>query len=273
MHISVVTPSFRQSDWLRLCVASVADQGIAHEHIIQDACSDDGTLEWLLKDSRVTVFVEKDAGMYDAVNRGLRRAKGDLVAYLNCDEQYLPGALALVAEWFERHPQVDMVFGDVIKVDEKGSFLSCRRMQTPLLYHTWTCHLSTLTCGTFFRRSLVERGFEFNPAWRSGGDGEWMVRLLRAGVRMGTLGVFTSVFAETGANLGASITGRREAVALRRTAPVWARVGRPLLILQHRLRRLIGGMYGKPPGAYAIYTHASPTKRVVVNVSSRQGRG
>src|ERR1039458_7906042 len=100
MSISIITPSYRQSDWLKLCIASVADQGVALEHIIQDAGSDDGTLDWLRQDSRVKAFVEKDAGMYDAVNRGLRRASGEILAYLNCDEQYLPGTLITVKAFF-----------------------------------------------------------------------------------------------------------------------------------------------------------------------------
>ena len=53
MRFSIVTPSFGQSQWLRLCVASVADQGVAHEHIVQDAGSKDGTLNWLTTDARV----------------------------------------------------------------------------------------------------------------------------------------------------------------------------------------------------------------------------
>jgi hypothetical protein len=90
MKISVITPSFRNSDWLKLCIASVADQGVDLEHIVQDSCSDDATQEWLPNDSRVKAFIEKDGGMYDAINRGLRRASGDILAYLNCDEQYVP---------------------------------------------------------------------------------------------------------------------------------------------------------------------------------------
>ena len=96
VRISIVTPSYRRSAWLKLCIASVADQPVGAEHIVQDAGSDDGTLDWLPRDSRVKVFVEKDQGMYDGVNRGLRRAGGDILAYLNCDEQYLPGALSTV---------------------------------------------------------------------------------------------------------------------------------------------------------------------------------
>lgn len=94
-------------------MASVADQAVELEHIVQDAGSDDGTLDWLCADRRVKAFVEADRGMYDAVNRGLRRARGEILAYLNCDEQYLPGALLAVRDYFDRHPGVEVVFADL----------------------------------------------------------------------------------------------------------------------------------------------------------------
>src|SRR5438309_10187938 len=105
MRFSIITPSYRSSQWLRLCISSVADQeGVELEHIVQDSCSDDGTQEWLPKDARVKAFIEKDGGMYDAVNRGFRRSTGDILAYLNCDEQYLPGALKAVHDCFAEEP-------------------------------------------------------------------------------------------------------------------------------------------------------------------------
>src|SRR6267378_1605118 len=109
MLFSIITPSYRNSEWLRLCLASVADQAVELEHIVQDAGSDDGTLNWLCADRRVKAFVEADRGMYDAVNRGLRRARGEILAYLNCDEQYLPGALKGVWQFFQDHPEVEML--------------------------------------------------------------------------------------------------------------------------------------------------------------------
>ena len=121
MKFSVITPSFRQSDWLRLCIASVADQrGIEIEHIVQDACSDDGTQDWLPYDTRIRAFIEKDQGMYDAVNRGYDRASGDILAYLNCDEQYLPGALADLCVFFKRNPGVEVALAGTIVTDANG---------------------------------------------------------------------------------------------------------------------------------------------------------
>jgi glycosyltransferase involved in cell wall biosynthesis len=255
-----------------LCIASVADQKVEVEHIVQDAGSDDGTLDWLLKDGRVKAFVEKDRGMYDAINRGLRRATGETVAYLNCDEQYLPGTLARVVDFFGKHPEVDAVFGDVIMVDAKGQYLRHRKMQTPLLYHTWTCHLSTLSCGTFFRRRLVsDEKSLFNPELRDVGDGEWMVRMLQRRVKMVALREFTSVFTCTGANMSAGSNAKRENRALLETAPLLAQKLRSVLILHHRIRRFLGGMYFQKPFGYEIFTLKSPNQRQRFRVSQPTG--
>jgi hypothetical protein len=200
--------------------------------------------------------------MYDAINRGLRRAGGEILAYLNCDEQFLPSALSTVARDFEGHPLVDVLFGDVVMVDGGGDYLYHRRMQVPLLYHTWTCHLSTLSCATFFRRRIVtEYGLLFDPILRDVGDGEWMVRLLRRGAQMAALGQFTSAFTRTGANMSTGANARREARELLRSAPPLARLLKPLTIAHHRVRRLLGGMYSLSPFSYEIFTRTSPDRR------------
>jgi glycosyltransferase involved in cell wall biosynthesis len=267
VRISVVTPSYRNSNWLKLCLASVADQGGDVEHIVQDAGSDDGTLDWLRHDKRVTVFVEKDQGMYDAINRGLKRSTGEILAYLNCDEQYLPGALQAVRNFFQENPRIDVAFGDFVVVDTQGDYLFHRKIQVPLKHHTWVCHLATFTCATFFRRKIIdEYGLLFDARLRIVGDGEWMLRLLKRQVTMAVLRHFTSTFTLTGTNLGTLPSAHREAQELFRSAPFWARKLKWSIILHHRIRRLAGGMYSQKPFDYAIYTQQSPDRRVVHDV-------
>ncbi|EEF57252.1 glycosyltransferase family 2 protein [Pedosphaera parvula] len=265
MHFSIITPSFRNSQWLKLCIASVADQeGVTIEHIVQDSCSDDGTQDWLPYDSRVKAFIEKDKGMYDAVNRGLTKGRGDILAYLNCDEQYLPGTLSAVSKFFDQHPNVDVVFGHFVVVDGEGGYLFHRKVQTPMKYHTWVSHLPTFTCATFFRRKLIsEYGLYFNPSLRDVGDGEWMLRLLRRGTPMAVIPQFTSIFTMTGANMSARPNARREAVELFNSAPFWVRKAKPAIILLHRLRRFLGGVYSQESFSYSLYTSLSPVQRVV----------
>jgi glycosyltransferase involved in cell wall biosynthesis len=268
VRFSVITPSFRNSGWLRLCIASVADQGVELEHIVQDAGSDDGTLEWLLQDPRVKAFVERDQGMYDAVNRGLRRAQGEILSYLNCDEQYLPGALAAVDDFFRKNPAVDVLFADFVVVDAEGKYLFHRKVQTPLLYHTWVAHLASFTCATFFRRRLIaEEGLFFNEKLKDVGDADWIVRLLRRNVSMGVLRRFTSVFTLTGDNRYTGAQARRERLELASAAPLWARRGKALIVLHHRLRRLLGGIYSQKPFSYALYTAKNPETRTIQKVA------
>lgn len=263
MRFSIVTPSFRNSDWLKLCIASVADQaGVDVEHIVQDGGSDDGTQDWLPGDPRVRAFIEKDAGMYDAIDRGIGRATGEIVAYLNCDEQYLPGTLATVADYFDRHPDVDVVFGDAILVNDQGDALSYRRIVTPTAGHTRLDHLGTLSCAMFFRRGIVAEGFAFASAYRVIGDAVFVWSLLRAGKRMAALAEPLSVFTFTGSNLGQSAQGAAEEQRWRSGAGAAGSVLRPLVILQHRVRKWLAGAYRQRKVDYEIYTRSSPEKRV-----------
>ncbi len=95
--------------------------------------------------------------MYDAVNRGLRRANGEIFAYLNCDEQYLPGALSAVERFFAARPEVDVAFADAVVVDSRGEYVCERRALLPQRAHSHVSgNLAFLTCATFFRRRILD---------------------------------------------------------------------------------------------------------------------
>src|ERR1700760_4816902 len=117
IKISIITPSYKQAEWLKVCAASVADQsgeGLEIEHILQDSLSGPEVTEALRPFPHAQLISEKDAGMYDAINRGWEKATGDILCWLNCDQQYLPGALAQVADYFRRHPETEVLFGDAL---------------------------------------------------------------------------------------------------------------------------------------------------------------
>ncbi len=272
MQFSVVTPSLRNLPWLKLCVASVADQGVECEHIIQDAGSDDGTIEAMQGDPRVRFFVEKDNGMYDAINRGWRKSCGDIVAHLNCDEQYLPGALEAVWKFFQEHPDVDALFSDAVVVNARGEYLFHRKTQLPLEWHTRVCPLSTLTCATFFRRRLLERGFYFDTRYRYIGDRDQVVKMLNANVRMAVMRRFTSVFALTGHNISLNPDVMEETARFLKLTPQWIRSLKPLILFHHRMRRVLGGIYSQEPFRYSVFTPQSPAERVEHQVSEPTGR-
>jgi glycosyltransferase involved in cell wall biosynthesis len=273
MRFSIVTPSFNPSPWLPLCIASIADQGVDVEHIVQDARSTDGTLDWLRQDPRVKAFVERDNGMYDGVNRGLRRTQGEILAYLNCDEQYLPGCLQTVDTFFREHPEIEVLFGDFVVVNADLHYLFHRKVQVPLKYHTWVSHLPVATCATFFRRTILDKhGLFFDARLRDVGDAEWVVRLLKRRIRMAALGKFTSVFTMTGENMSAKPNAIREKRELQASAPLLPRTLTPLLVMHHRLRRLAGGIYFQRPFSYSVYTPGSPIERVAFEVTSPRFR-
>ena len=267
MKFSIITPSFRNSAWLKLCIASVADQaGVELEHIVQDSCSDDGTQDWLPHDPRVQAFIEKDAGMYDAVNRGYRRATGDILAYLNCDEQYLPGALAAVAEFFAAHPAVEVALAGTIVTDGDGKYLCHRHSLVPNVRHAWY-RFPILTSSIFIRRKVIhERGLYFNPKWRDLGDFHWVLALLKQKVPMAVCDTFTSVFADTGDNMNLKPNAIREKLETAGMVPAWLRLLKPVWIVSHRLRRLRAGHFKLAATSYAIYTQASLDRRVMIDV-------
>jgi glycosyltransferase involved in cell wall biosynthesis len=268
MRFSIITPSFRSSQWLRLCIPSVADQqGVTLEHIVQDSCSEDGTGDWLPKDARVKAFIEKDQGMYDAVNRGFRRASGEILAYLNCDEQYLPGALQAVDEFFAAHPQVDAVVSDTVVVDSAGEYLCHRYALVPGRRQIWI-RFPVLTCALFVRRRVVhEMGIFFDTQWRDLGDLFWVMAMVNRGVRMAVLRGFTAAFTDTGENMNLKPNALRERAVKQRMAPWWVNLLRYPFILQYRLQLAARGSLAQPPFDYSLYTQASPSQRVTRHVA------
>jgi len=331
MRFTIVTPSFNQLDWLRLCVASVRDQvgtkaetgnlslnegqvagaaklepeagglkaeetrsGISIEHIVQDGgtagieefaregggdfyqdgkkvfsaqCSECGQLT---EGYSLRIYSEKDEGMYDAVNKGLRKATGDICAYLNCDEQYLPGTLRWVADYFSISPKIDALFGAAIVTHSDGSYVCDRRVMVPTRWHTMVSgNLSIFTSSTFFRRkSVVDRGLLFDPQWRVCGDAAWALRFLDAGLHMASTHKPLSAFAETGANLSAlgNPLAAEEGLRMARSAPMVVRALKPLVLLDYRLRRWWTGAYALKPHKYAVYTMSDTRHRRCVDV-------
>ncbi len=244
----------------------MADQSGKVEHIIQDAGTGPELEEWVSQKSSAQLHVEKDNGMYDAINRGLARAQGEICAWLNCDEQYLPGALARVERFFAEHPEVDVVFGDAVLIDAAGSILSYRRAVLPQAAHVRYVHLNTLSCATFFRRRIFEEGHRFDPQWKAIGDAVWVYGLLEAKKMMAVIPEPLATFAFTGENLSATRKAQEEAQRWR--GRDWRNATAPLFSLMHRLRKWRAGAYQRRDLAISIYTPDSPDQRKEVRASS-----
>jgi glycosyltransferase involved in cell wall biosynthesis len=291
MDFTIITPSFKQLDYLGCCIASVADQkGVTVEHIVQDAGSPEieefaermgGRLMQKYGGERVRkleafellhirtahgynlrILKEKDSGMYDAINKGMKKGTGRVRAYLNCDEQYLSGALKEVREFFENRINVEVVLGDVIIVGMDGEAICHRKMVKPGLAHTWTCHFGALTAGIFFREKLVNEGLLFDTSYRAASDAEWFVRVLQSGKKVQPLRRTTSTFMESGENLGLSSIAKEERERLDLSAPLYFRVLRPAWVLLHRARRLWSGAHRSEDVTYEIYLSKESGRKV-----------
>ena len=120
--VSVVTPSFNKGPYIEETILSIKSQGYQKiEYIIIDGASTDETLEILQRYSDgIRTISEPDNGQTDAINKGLRMAQGDILAYLNADDLYLPDTVERVVQYFGEHPDIDLVYGDIIHIDEDG---------------------------------------------------------------------------------------------------------------------------------------------------------
>jgi glycosyltransferase involved in cell wall biosynthesis len=184
VSFSIVTPSFNQGTYLEETLCSVLGQRYpALEHIVIDGGSTDGSRGILERYApRLAYWVsEPDRGQVHAINKGLARATGEVVAYLNSDDLYLPGALSAVGEHFARHPECEWVCGDTILFgqDEPTRLVRTVVPSSPGAWLSWA--YKAPQPGMFWRRRLLEGGFD--ERFKYCFDHELYVRLLLEGRR------------------------------------------------------------------------------------------
>ena len=119
--------------------------------------------------------------MYDAINKGLLKSSGEICSWLNCDEQYTPGALKNIQSAFKRPPDVHAVFGDFVLLDQSNNPLCYRRSFAQDQRNLTFSPLNIASCTLFFRRKVIDAGFLFDPDWKIIGDKVWIINLLEAG--------------------------------------------------------------------------------------------
>ena len=111
--VSIITITLNRARYLEETILSIKNQDYLHiEHIVIDGGSTDGTLELLKRyenQYNMRWISEKDGGIIDALNKGLRMAKGDIFCWLDSDDTYLPGTIKKIVKVFQKHPKVDLV--------------------------------------------------------------------------------------------------------------------------------------------------------------------
>jgi len=176
--ISLVTPSLNQGNFLRATIESVLAQEVPGlDLFVQDGGSTDGTLAILRSyEGRVAFVSEKDRGQADAINRGLRRARGEVLGYLNSDDVLRPGALSAVGEAFAAHPEVLFVWGRAAYLDAEG------RTVSPYLVREDALACLADSCfvaqpAAFFRRKVWEEVGEFDETLHHTMDYDYWLRI------------------------------------------------------------------------------------------------
>ena len=182
--ISVVTPSFNQAGFLEATLDSVLSQDFPQvEYLVIDGGSADGSADILRRHAtRLAYWVsEPDRGQADAINKGLRRASGEVLAYLNSDDLYLPGALSAVAAYFDEHPEVDLVYGDCQVIDPAGRLLGLLPEHEFDLRRTIERAEFIPQPAAFWRRRLLEKVGPFDESLHFAMDYDFFIRAGQAG--------------------------------------------------------------------------------------------
>jgi len=250
--------------YLKRAAASIADQtGVTCEHIVVDAVSTDGSVEWLREQKmQIKSIIEKDNGMYNALNKGFKITKGDILGYLNCDEQYLPGTLAKVHNYFKKNPHIDMVFGNALITDPDGKLLSFRKAYRPSYNCIITSILYNLSCTMFFRKKIIESGIEFNTTFKIVGDADFVLKILKKGYKTGYINEYLSVFTWTGNNMSIGKNAIKEKRLLRNSTPKIIRFISTIINALRLIEKFLSGAYHqKFPLQYEIYTSNLFNKR------------
>ena len=180
MRVSIITPSFNQAQYLEATMRSVLDQYYEDiEYIVVDGGSNDGSVEIIQKYAdRLAWWVsEKDQGQTDALNKGFGRATGDILAWLNSDDTYQPGAIAEAVEYLEAHPETGLLYGDANFINAEGEVIGkfpSRQTDYRRLRQGYV-HISQQA--SFFRADLWQQVGPLDPSFYFAMDYDLWVRL------------------------------------------------------------------------------------------------
>ena len=205
--ISIVTPSFNQGQYIEQTILSVLNQNYPNlEYFIIDGCSTDNTVEIIKKYAdRISYWVsEKDSGQAEAIAKGFSRATGDVLAWINSDDIYLPGAIAEFSAAFEAHPNWDALTAYHVRMDEGSRILTLHRIpaENPVAAQWGWHHVNQQTC--FFKRVVYEKVGGMNLNQHCVLDTDLWLRMFEAGTTWGHIPKYLAGFRSHAAAKGAA---------------------------------------------------------------------
>lgn len=179
--VTIVTPSYNQGRFIEETILSVLNQDYPNiEYIVMDGGSTDETCDILKKYSdRITWFSKKDNGQTDAINKGLRLAKGEILAYLNSDDTYLSGAITKAVMYLtSEYPKEKFVYGEGYHISAKGEIIE-RYPTEPFNFErlTETCYICQPT--TFWKREVIETIGLFDEKLHYAMDYDYWIRIVK----------------------------------------------------------------------------------------------
>lgn len=178
--VSVITPSWNSASYIEQTILSVINQSYTNvEYIIVDGGSTDGTLDIIRKyENLISYWIsEPDSGMYQAINKGMQRASGGIVAYLNSDDLYYPNTIARVVDFFADNPSVDLVYGNLDFNDENGNRLFTRIYPRFSWNHFVSAnHAMIGQPAAFWRSGLLEKVGLFDESMKMAADFDFFIR-------------------------------------------------------------------------------------------------
>ncbi|MBN1286718.1 MAG: glycosyltransferase [Anaerolineae bacterium] len=186
-RVTVVTPSYNQAAFIEETARSVLLQGYPNlEYFVVDGGSADGSVEIIERYTGCLAWwvSEPDGGQSDAINKGFARATGDIIAWLNSDDVYLPDAIPGSVKYLLEHPEVDLVYGDVVYTDVNGNPLGTFLSEPFNLKRLVTDFCSIPQPSVFLRRAVLDAVGPLRADFHYSLDLEWWVRIASHGYRL-----------------------------------------------------------------------------------------
>ena len=196
--VSIVTPSFNQAQFIEETLDSILNQSYQNiELIVMDGGSTDDTVDILknYNDPRLRWESKPDKGQSDAINQGMQKTSGEILAYLNSDDVYLPGTLKFVVEYFLAHPDTDALLGSCYIIDGQSQRLTTNYKIKPItLRDMFKKRVIFPQQSTFWRRRVMDTIGLFDESLHYRMDYDYWIRMMIAGFQFGYTDNFLALY-------------------------------------------------------------------------------